>query len=757
MMRLRFVSVLMIGCSMTAAVCGADKESAADREQVFRRYLGIAGLVKGGSVTAHWLADGNRFWYAADSADGPVIYLVDPEKNSKQPLLDADRLRKAFKEIAGVTLPGKGLPFRTVEFVDGDERLRLEYARKSWLLTLRNYQLAEDAPEREIEKPRLIRSGTIVGEAATMEVPAPDGRWFATERDHNLGLRTPGKSSVTMLTADGQVDQAWSVGKQMWSPDGKKLAAFKTDMRQVPRYPIVHWLQPGLEVTKIPMTRPGGAVPQQELFVIDVASHKATRVDTGSGKDQHLGVVRWLPDGSALLFARVDRAFKKLELCAADPATGNTRVIVTETQKTFVQVPLLGDYSLPLLANGKGLLWLSERSGWNHIDRYDMDGQLVGQLTRGEFPVVRIVEVDEPGGWVYFTAHGDKDRPYDTHFYRVSLTGEGMTKLTEAEGQHDTPAYLGALGVGSSAGVQLSPSKRFFLDTHSSIDRPPATELRRADGKLLQVLGKANIDELKKLNWKPPESFIVKAADGKTDIYGVLYKPSDFDPAKKYPVLDNIYNGPQTTWVPRTFNGTTGMLPQALAQLGYIVMVVDGRGTPERSKAFQDVAYGDFGGHEVPDHVAALRQLTADRPYMDQARVGIFGGSFGGYMTVRAMLTAPDVYKVGVATAPIYELNDVPAFMELYMDTPAANPKGYEAASCLRLASKLKGKLLIIHGTSDVNAPFAATIKMLSAFVAAGKYVDLIVLPEETHALRGNPLYWIDATRRYFSEHLRPQ
>jgi len=685
-----------------------------------------------------------------------VIYLVDPEKNSKQPLFDADRLRREYKKITRKDLPGKGLPFRTVEFVDGDLRVRFQVGRETWLLSLANYALAEDAVEREIEQPKLIRMGTIVGEPPTMEVPAPDGRWFATEKEHNLGLRRPGKETVTMLTTDGREDEAWSVGKQMCSPNGKNLAAFKTDMRQVPRYPIVHWLSPALNVEKVPMTKPGGVLPRQELFVIDVPTKKSTRIDTGPTKDQHLAVVRWLPDNSELLFVRVDRAFKKMELCAANPTTGSSRVLVTETQKTFVQVPLLADYTLPLLANGDGFLWLSERSGWNHIYRYDMKGNLVRQLTEGEYPVVRIVDVDEAGGWVYFTAHGDKRRPYDTHLYRVNLNGEGLAKLTEAEGQHDSASYFGALGVSGSAGVQLSPSKSFFVDSHSSIDRPLSTELRRADGKLLQVLEQANVDELKKLPWKPPEPFVVKAADGKTELHGLIYKPFDFDPAKKYPVLDSIYNGPQTTWVSRTFNGGTGVLPLAFAQLGYVVLVVDGRGTPERGKAFQDVAYGDFGGHEVPDHVAALEQLAAERPYMDRKRVGVLGGSFGGYMTVRAMLTAPDVYQVGVATAPVYEMNDLPAFMELYMDTPSANPKGYEAASCLGLASKLKGKLLIIHGTSDVNAPFAATIKMLSAFAAAGKYVDLIVLPEETHALSGKPTYWLDATRHFFAEHLKP-
>jgi dipeptidyl aminopeptidase/acylaminoacyl peptidase len=751
--------LLTAGACLTAPALAQEKLSAAaDRDKLFRQYLGSAALVRGGRVTPHWLADGRRFWYATEAKDGTLFHLVDPRSNTKRPLLDADRLRRALKERSGRDVPGDGLPFRTVDFVDDEARVRFTFADRPWLLTLADYALAEApaAPGKPPDAPRLVRKGTLEGEAPVLEVAAPGGRQFATERDHNLVLRAAGADAVTPLTTDGRKDYAWSVGKAQWSPDGTKLAAFKVDTREVPRYPVVRWLPPTPEVDFIPMTRPGGTLPRQELFVVDAASRQVTRVDAGPA-EQSLALVRWLPDGSELLFVRVDRRYQKLELCAADSRTGAARVLVTETQKTFVRTPLLADYTLPLVGKGKEFLWLSERTGWNHIYLYDLRGRQLRALTRGEFPVERILDVDESGGWVYFTAHDDRRRPYDTHVCRVNLQGEGFARLTEAEGQHDFPAYLTALLQGAPAGTRFSPSKEYFLDTHSSPDRPPRTELRRADGRLLRVLEEADVSALRQLSWKPPEPFVVQAADGRTELHGLLYKPSDFDPAKKYPVLDYIYNGPQTVWVERTFNGPLGQLPQAFAQLGYVVLVVDGRGTPERGKAFQDVVYGHFGRDEVPDHVAALEQLAGGRPYMDRARVGVFGGSFGGYMTVRAMLTAPEVYRVGVATAPVYDMADLPSFIEMYMGRPEDNPKGYEEASCSRLASKLKGKLLIIHGSRDVNAPFAATMRMLSAFIAAGKAVDLQVLPDETHAPRGsNGAYALDATRRYLAEHLRP-
>ena len=362
--------------------------------------------------------------------------------------------------------------------------------------------------------------------------------------------------------------------------------------------------------------------------------------------------------------------------------------------------------------------------------------------------------MDEKRGWIYFTAHGERQRPfdraqgkpYDIHLYRVNLKGKSFSQLTEATGQH---------------AIHFAPSKEFFLDTHSTTARPPRVELRRADGTLLQTLAKENIDALKELKWSPPEEFVIKAADGKTDLYGVLYKPYDFNPQKKYPVIEVIYAGPQYYEVPHAFTHPHGFdfhaeHGQALAQLGFIAFVVDGRGTPGRGKEFQDVAYGNIGRHEIPDHVAALKQLAEKRPYMDLSRVGIFGKSLGGYLSLRALLLAPDVYHVGIAIAPVADLY-VGHWIEAYMDLPEKNKEAYEYASNLRLAENLKGKLLLIHGTSDGNGPFSQTMKMVEALIRAGKPYDLLVLPEETHYFTDAATKYIqEAIRRYFQEHLKP-
>ena len=396
-----------------------------------------------------------------------------------------------------------------------------------------------------------------------------------------------------------------------------------------------------------------------------------------------------------------------------------------------------------LLAGGKRFVWISERDGWNHLYLYDLNGTLLRRLTAGAFPVVRVIAVDEQTGWVYFTAHGDQQRPYDTHLYRVNLEGKNFTRLTEASGQH---------------AIDFAPANEFYLDMHSTVARPPAVELRRADGTLLQTLSRTNIDVLKKeLQWSPPEEFVVKAADGKTDLYGILYKPYDFDPNKKYPVIEYIYGRSNRTNVPRTFRRSS-INARAWAQLGFIIFTVDARGTPERGKAFNDAFYGTGNRYRILDHVAALKHLAEKRSYMDLSRVGIYGYSRGGYNTVRAMLLAPDVYHVGIAaagsTGPRPGLSPGAA---VYLGLPQNNKEGYEYADQLRWVGNLKGKLLLINGTSDVAADFGENMKMVEALIQAGKPFDMLVLPEQGHAPTGaSYTYRREAMRRYFQEHLKP-
>jgi dipeptidyl aminopeptidase/acylaminoacyl peptidase len=302
----------------------------------------------------------------------------------------------------------------------------------------------------------------------------------------------------------------------------------------------------------------------------------------------------------------------------------------------------------------------------------------------------------------------------------------------------------------------VSPDGDQLLDTHSSLDRPLRTDLLRPDGTRVSTVAEADTSALDQLGWSPPEEIVVKAADGTTDLYGVLWHPPGFDPTRRYPLVQFIYGGPQHVIHPRDFLQTTGRVAHALAQLGLVVLSVDGRGTPERGKAFQDYGYGRFGQHQIPEHQAALEQILATRPYLDAGRVGIFGGSWGGYMTLRAMLTAPETYHVGVASYGVGDLVDHMArAIEPYMGDIKANRDGYEQASCLTMLDRLQGKLLLIHGSNDVNALLSATMKVVDGLMAADKPFDLLVVPEMEHAFVGRgSAYAIKRIGAYFHQHL---
>ena len=750
--------IVVVGLMLTV-VLAAQETPQSEREAMYSRYLDFASYVKGGAIQAHWMADGSSFWYAEGAPENTIIYQVDPQANTRVPLFDTPRLREELTPLLGNEPPYQGLPFEEFTFIGNGERaVEFTVAEKPFILQLDTYEVtpapAESEEARRRLTPQIARSDgyplnsqwDFVGHEL-VEVLSPDRGWFASLKDDDLWLRSTTNGQEVHL-ASGTEDYQWGSREWLpqrwasWSPNSSKLAVRRVDLRQVPKSPIVHWLGPKEEVEWVHLSwdrSAGGPMRQTELFVIDIPTGRQVRVDVGEEPDQALNLLGWRPDGSDVLFLRSTRDKKTMDLMAADPQTGASRVVVRERRETFVAGgwdEWDGGGHVYFLEDGQRVLWLSERDGWKHLYLYDLDGHLLRRLTEGAWPVLQIIAVDEEAGWVYFTAHADPQRPYDTHLYRVGLEGGPFTQLTEGSGQH---------------AVQIAPSKGFFLDTHSSVERAPVVELRQVDGTLVRTLSEANIDALRReLQWSPPEEFVVKAADGKTDLWGVLYKPYDFDPNNKYPVIERTYPGPTSTTVRRGFYPDA--FGSALAQLGFITLQVDGRGTTERGKAFQDVIYWDRGHQEIPDHAATLEQLAEKRPYMDLNRVGIHGHSMGGYTVIRALLVAPEVYHVGVASAPVVDLSA--QWHEWYMGLPQENSEGYEYASNLLLAGNLAGKLLLVHGTSDTGAPFSGTMKMVEALIQAGKPYDLIVLPEEGHNPRTR--YRMDSARRYFQEHLKP-
>jgi dipeptidyl aminopeptidase/acylaminoacyl peptidase len=721
----------------------AQEPTQSEREEMYHRYLELESYIKGGSIEPHWMEDGSSFWYAEGAPENTIIWKVDSKANTKTPLFDTARLRKELTSLLGHAPPHQGLPFDTFTFVDeGEHTVKFTVEDKEFILRLDTYRMSRAPVLSEEEKSRLAPKPG--------EIRSPDGRWFASIKDHNVWLRSTSDGRSMQLTTDGVKDYSWGFRERpgVWSPDSRQFAARKVDWRRVNKRPIVRYLKTTVEVNWEPNMKVGRPMPQYKLFIIDVASKQQIRLDIGNETD-HIIVIRgWRPDASELLFFRVNREFNRLDLMAASPGSSATRVLLIETQKTFILKAFWEPWpwNLTLLEGGKKFIWMAERDGWRHLYLYDISGNLIRRLTEGPYPVVRVITVDDKTGWVYFTAHGNQQRPYDTHLYRVNLSGKGFARLIEATGQHE---------------VQFSPSKEFFLDTHSSVNRPPSVELRTADGALLRILSTAKFDALMELQWKAPEEFVVKAADGKTDLYGVLYKPYDFVPSKRYPVVEVIYGGP---WVSQRVRSTFiplgwGQTALELAQLGFITFVVDGRGTPERGKEFQDVVYGNVGRYEIPDHTAALKQLGEKRPYMDLNRVGVFGHSFGGYLAQRALLLSPDVYHVAVSSdGNVGPANLGFADSQPYLGLPQKNRERYDYASNLWLVGNLRGKLLFINGTFGGLLP-RGQIKMWNALMRADKPFDLLVVPDRPHSMLNVPRwnYWRRAMGRYFQEHLNPK
>jgi dipeptidyl aminopeptidase/acylaminoacyl peptidase len=681
----------------------------------------VGRFIKRGIIHPHWMNDGSSFWYAEGVPESTTIHIVDPESNTQRELFDVLRLRDALAPLLGHEPQYQGIPFREFTFTDDETAVQFAVEDRAFVLQMETYAIEEVRPgSTNVPSVWAPRWG---------ELQSADGRWVATIKEHNLWLRSAADGEEMQLTADGIADHAWSLQHAAWSPDGSFLTAGKNDVRGIPKEPLVTWLAPAPEVEWIPFPRSDGDLPRYEPFVIDVRSEAVVKVTFDEDWDGLMGLVGWSPDGSELILWRANRLSNRTGLVAVNPASGASRNLVTEQSETNL-CRARGWYGVAGYFAGfaAGFVFTREVDNWMHLAYYDWDGNLIRQLTQGAFEVNRLVTVDEAAGWVYFTARGFSERPYDRHLYRVHLDGHGLQRLTKATGNHD----YNLLWRDSRQMIRFSPSKEYFLDTYSTVTDPPVVELRRADGSLVRTLSRANVDLLEEeLKWTEAEAFSVKAADGVTDLHGVLFKPHDFDPTKQYPVIDVTYRYEVVSW---TYTQSfVGWWARALAQLGFVTFMVDARGTGGRGEDFRRAFLTECRNAELfclgdcyaaqypfPDHVAALHQLAAERPYMDLSRVGNFG--IAGSTAVMAMLVEPHVYHVGVAVgAPIDPYRSAETVVE--------------------------------------RVPLSRFLRVLDTFIQAGKPVDLLLLPDEVHGMYMRPAtmpYVWEAVGRYFQEHLRP-
>ena len=701
------------------------------------RYQGLAIDVP---EQVQWIRSTNRFWYRKSVPGGNTFVLVDAETQAKTPAFDHARLAEALSTAMGGKYTAVTLPFTTFTFVDDDRAIEFSpagptqappppasTARITWRCTLDSYTCKESRPSG-----RGGRGGGLNGPVrAAFDIngadpqKSPDGKLEALVRNYNVAVRQAGTSNLTFLTADGSEGRYYDPESLAWSPDSTKLAVYQV----LPGYRrYIHYvasspedqLQP--ENSTMQYAKPGDVLDVETPVIVGVADKSVRAVDNALFPNAYdLSRLVWRKNSTAVTFEYNQRGHQVYRVIEVDAATGKARAVISEEAKTFFCYS--GKKFRRDLGDGKEVIWMSERDGWNQLYLYDgVAGAVKNQITKGQWAVRSVVQVDEDKRQIWFSASGmyPGQDPYFVHYYRINFDGTGLTPFTTADANHT---------------VSFSPDLKYYVDAYSRVDAAPVAELRRTDNKSLVLeLERADITALVKAGWKPPEVFTAKGRDGETDIWGVLYRPTNFDPAKKYPVIENIYAGPHSSFVPKSFAAVNQM--QAQADLGFIVAQIDGMGTSNRSKAFHDVAWKNIKDAGFPDRILWHKAVAAKYPYYDITRVGIYGTSAGGQNSLGALLFHPEFYKVAVSFAGCHDNRmDKIWWNEQWMGWPIG-PE-YAASSNVDNAYRLEGKVLLVVGEMDHNVDPSSTMQVVNQLIKHNKDFDLLVVPGMDHGSGG--------------------
>jgi dipeptidyl-peptidase 4 len=695
-------------------------------------------------VSPHWLAGNRRFWYRNDlPGDAREFIFVDVVKGERRLAFDHARLATALSKATGKEHRGTHLSIEALDFSEDNSQLRFRAGEMRWKCDLKSYTLTKDedsappppAEKSEPDTPFRRRRGE------RPRADSPDGKWTIFVKNHNLLLRDRKTGKESALSQNGSAHDSYSE-RVFWSPDSRKLVAMRTRKGQEHKVYLIessprNQLQPKLH--SFDYLKPGDRIPQTKPHLFDVTTGKEVPVKDDLFPNPWMDGpenVHWTPDSRRFTFVYNQRGHQVLRLIAVDAEDGTALDVINEHSKTFI------DYSskffLHSLDSTKEIIWMSERDGWNHLYLYDAEtGQVKNQITKGNWVVRGVDRVDDQARQIWFRAggiHPGQD-PYYLHYCRINFDGSGLVCLTDGDGTH-TIAY--------------SPDRRFFIDTYSRVDMAPVIELRSAgDGHRICELERADSSPLLKTGWKMPERFIAKGRDDKTDIYGVIFRPMNLDVNKKYPVIEQIYAGPQGAFVPKGFRPF--FYHQQLAELGFIVVQMDGMGTNYRSKAFHDVCCKNLGDAGLPDRVLWIKAAAAKYPYLDLSRVGIYGGSAGGQNALGAILAHPDFYKAASANCGCHDNRmDKIWWNELWMGWPVG--PHYAEQSNVTNAHKLQGKLLLTVGELDRNVDPASTMQVVNALIKAGKDFELVVVPGVGHGTPGG--YSRRREQDFFVRHL---
>ncbi|MDP9039403.1 MAG: S9 family peptidase [Acidobacteriota bacterium] len=718
-----------------------------------------------------WLRDG-RFWYRDAAADGETFRLVDPARRTAAPAFDHARIAAALNQairsgrlslpVVATLEPGK-LPIQDLAFADGDQALLLTISGRHVRCDLRLKEPCGPGDEVAAARPN-----------EPWEL-SPDGKSAAFLRGNNLWLQDIASGRQTQLTTDGQPDFGYATDNAgwrrsanpllVWSPDSKRIATFQLDLRRVGRMGLVSTsaAHPAIDVWRYPLAGDTEIATLQRVVVetkgakvvrlkMPADLHRGTLCDDISCTEGHgWDDVQWSADSTRIVFVSTSRDHKQEWVRSADASSGQVRDLFSETSPTFLEsgvTELTGDPRVcwRFLSHTNEVLWYSQRDDWGQLYLYDATtGKLKRQVTEGAGNVTDVLHVDEATRTVYLTAVGKQAEwnPYFAALYRVGLDDGSIRLLTPEPANHV---------------VEASRDGRFFLDVASSPSDPQVSRIRDTDGREILALPPQDITRLKQIGWVPPQQITVKARDGSTDLYGLLFKPTSPDTAAHYPIVVSVYPGPQTgSCGVRTFAAAHRDM-QALAELGFAVVCVDGLGTPLRSRSFHEAHFGDLADNTIPDQIAAVRQLAARYPWIDGDRVGIYGHSGGGAAAAAAMFHFPDFFKVGISESGnhdnrLYEDDWAEKWLGLLVTHPDGTTN-YDSQANQNAARNLKGHLLLMHGTLDDNVPPANTLLVAGALMDANKDFDLLLIPNAHHGYGAYAPYVARRRWDYFVRYL---
>lgn len=749
----------------------------------------MAARVRNSGLTFQWIGDQDRFWFRKAIEGGSEFTVVDAATGTQGPLFDPSAMTAAL--VAGGMTPGTAIrdimvpaDGRSVMVMTPEPGAACRWPTSGPACNVALETFRCDLPVTACQKAP-ARPGADV-------LVSPDRRRTVFTRDHNLWIRDLASGAERPLTTAGVEHFAYGkphlhvdyqrviraragepdpLNGVIWSPDGRYILSIRHDVRQVPErliateYLPVGGGRPNIYSARLAMaTDPEYPDAAVEAIEVETGTVRPVDVDPKLFGDYTAFVyvmraVTWSPDNQKVSFIAANRGSTEMHLIRIDMATGRAEDLINDPTSSLAR-SINVTPAVHVTQPGDEAIWYSDRDGWSHLYLYDLTtGQVKSQITRGDWVVTDLLHVDEDSRTLYFTAAGKEAgrNPYYRHLYSVSMDGGEPTLLTPEDADHE----FAGQGTRTTPGGNISPNGRFVIDSYSTVSQPDKVVVRTLDGQITAEVVEADISQLQGTGWQPPEQFVVKAADGETDLYGIIIKPQNFDPTKKYPVIEITYPGPGSRFTPITFREnfllSTTLNAYAFAEAGAIVVTVEGRGGGMRSRAFRTAFEGQDDRFAAIDHMTAIQNVGATRPYMDLERVGITGHSHGGYATLRSMLLYPEFFKVGVsgespgdkrvasldlATERIFGVPNTPEVIDYYRRTSAAS-----------LADRLDGDLLVIFAGLDENVPFQSAFHIISALNDANKVYDTLIMPDATHT-GGREPYGVMRTIRYFAEHL---